>query len=90
MVCDCRKPKPGLLLRAAAELGLDLSRATLVGDKGSDLEAARAVGARAVLVLTGYGLGEWEYRRDTLPVTPDHVAEDLLGAVGWAIEGQRS
>ena len=46
--------------------------------------------ARAVLVLTGYGLGEWEYRRDTLPVTPDHVAEDLLGAVEWAIEGQRS
>src|SRR5437879_2708175 len=38
MACDCRKPKPGLLLRAAAELGLDLSRATLVGDKGSDLE----------------------------------------------------
>src|SRR5439155_937923 len=59
MACDCRKPKPGLLLRAAAELGLDLARATLVGDKGSDLEAARAVGARAVLVLTGYGLGEW-------------------------------
>jgi len=90
MACDCRKPKPGLLLRAAAELGLDLSRATLVGDKGSDLEAARAVGARAVLVLTGYGLGEWEYRRDALPVTPDHVAEDLLGAVEWAIEGQWS
>lgn len=89
MVCDCRKPKPGLLLRAATELGLDLGLSTLVGDKASDLAAARAVGARSVLVLTGYGLGEWEYRRDTFP-PPDHVAEDLLGAVGWVIEARRS
>ena len=87
MVCDCRKPKPGLLLRAASDLGLDLARSTLVGDKGSDLVAAHAVGARAVLVLTGYGLGEWEYRRGALPVQPDHVAEDLLGAADWAIKG---
>ena len=86
MVCDCRKPKPGLLLRAASDLGLDLGRSTLVGDKGSDLVAARAVGARPVLVLTGYGLGEWEYRRSALPVQPDHVADDLLGAADWAIE----
>jgi D-glycero-D-manno-heptose 1,7-bisphosphate phosphatase len=87
LVCDCRKPRPGLLLRAAAELGLDLERSILVGDKGSDLVAARAVGARAVLVLTGYGLGEWEYRLNALPAQPDHVAEDLLGAADWVIEG---
>ena len=87
MVCNCRKPKPGLLLHAASDLGLDLARSTLVGDKGSDLVAAHAVGARAVLVLTGYGLGEWEYRRGALPVQPDHVAEDLLGAADWAIRG---
>src|SRR5262245_17749615 len=87
MACECRKPKPGLLLRASADLGLDLERSTLVGDKGSDLVAARAVGARSVLVLTGYGLGEWEYRRGALPVQPDHVADDLLGAADWVIEG---
>jgi D-glycero-D-manno-heptose 1,7-bisphosphate phosphatase len=86
LVCDCRKPKPGLLLRAASDLGLDLERSTLVGDKGSDLVAARAVGTRAVLVLTGYGLGEWEYRRSALPVQPDHVADDLLGAADWVIK----
>jgi len=83
--CDCRKPRPGLLLRAAAELGLDLAASTVVGDKGSDLAAARAVGARAVLVLTGYGRGEWEYRRAALGVEPDHVAEDLLDAVEWVL-----
>ena len=87
-VCECRKPKPGLLLHAAADHGLDLSRSTLVGDKASDLVAARAVGARSVLVLTGYGLGEWECRRASFPVEPDHVAEDLLDAVQWVIAGR--
>jgi D-glycero-D-manno-heptose 1,7-bisphosphate phosphatase len=43
------------------------------------------VGAGAVLVLTGYGLGEWEYRRTAFEVEPDHVADDLLGAVDWAL-----
>jgi hypothetical protein len=83
--CECRKPKPGLLLRAAAELGLDLARSTMVGDKPSDLVPARAVGAGAVLVLTGYGLGEWEYRRAAFEVEPDHVATDLMDAVDWAL-----
>jgi D-glycero-D-manno-heptose 1,7-bisphosphate phosphatase len=83
--CDCRKPRPGLLQRAAAELGLDLAASVMVGDKPSDLLAARRVGMRGVLVLTGYGLGEWEYRRDRFAVEPDHVAEDLLDAVEWIL-----
>jgi D-glycero-D-manno-heptose 1,7-bisphosphate phosphatase len=86
--CECRKPKPGLLLRAAAELKLDLGRSTIVGDKASDLVPGRAVGAAAVLVLTGYGLGEWEYRRPHFEVEPDHVATDLLDAVDWALARQ--
>ncbi len=53
--CDCRKPRPGLLLRAAAELGLDLAASCMVGDKLSDLEAGAAAGCRTVLVRTGYG-----------------------------------
>ena len=83
--CDCRKPKPGLLTRAARELGLDLAASTMVGDKASDLESGRVVGARGVLVLTGYGQGDWEYRRDTFRVPPDHVADDLLDAVDWVL-----
>ncbi|HEY3187460.1 MAG TPA: HAD family hydrolase [Solirubrobacteraceae bacterium] len=83
--CDCRKPKPGLLLRAAKELDLDLAASTIVGDKASDLAVARPVGARGVLVLTGYGLGEWEYGRAHFAVAPDHVAADLLDAVEWII-----
>ena len=53
--CPCRKPRPGMLLAAAKDLDLDLGRSLLVGDKVSDLEAARAVGCRTVLVRTGYG-----------------------------------
>jgi D-glycero-D-manno-heptose 1,7-bisphosphate phosphatase len=83
--CDCRKPRPGLLLRAAAELDLDLLGSVMIGDKLSDVTAGRAVGAAGVLVLTGYGRGEWEYRRDGCNAKPDHVAEDLLDAVEWAL-----
>jgi D-glycero-D-manno-heptose 1,7-bisphosphate phosphatase len=86
--CECRKPKAGLLERAARELGLDLGASTMVGDKASDLDCGRAAGARAVLVLTGYGLGDWEYRRHAFRVPPDHVAEDLLDAVEWVLTRQ--
>jgi D-glycero-D-manno-heptose 1,7-bisphosphate phosphatase len=88
--CDCRKPKPGLLLRAARDLDLDLDDSYMVGDKASDLQVAPAVGARAILVLTGYGRGEWEHRREHFSVTPDHVAADLLDAVDWVIGGMRT
>jgi D-glycero-D-manno-heptose 1,7-bisphosphate phosphatase len=84
--CDCRKPAAGLLTRAAGEMDLDLRASTMVGDKASDLVPARAVGARAVLVLTGYGRGEWEYRRASFEPAPDMVAADLLEAVEWALE----
>lgn len=83
--CDCRKPEPGLLHRAAADLGLDLSRSWVVGDKISDVVTGRRVGASPILVLTGYGLGEWEYRRSRWPTEPDHVAGDLLEAVEWIL-----
>ena len=84
--CECRKPKAGLLERAARELGLDLASSTMIGDKASDLEAGRAAGTRAVLVLTGYGLGDWEYQREVFRVPPDYVADDLLAAVDWILE----
>ena len=86
--CDCRKPKPGLFLRAARDLDLDLSRSSVVGDKASDLAVAGRIGARSILVLTGYGLGEWEYGRAHFPVAPDHVATDLLDAVECVIARQ--
>jgi len=79
--CHCRKPKPGLLLQAAADLNLDLRRSFVIGDRTEDLEAARAVGAKAVLVLTGYGRGELEYVLPGRSVQPDFIAESLAEAV---------
>ena len=51
--CDCRKPAPGLLLRARDELGVDLSSAVMIGDQLSDIDAARAAGCRAILIDAG-------------------------------------
>jgi D-glycero-D-manno-heptose 1,7-bisphosphate phosphatase len=51
--CDCRKPAPGLLIRAAADLGLDLEQSWLVGDILNDIEAGRRAGCRTVLIDNG-------------------------------------
>lgn len=79
--CDCRKPKPGLILQAAAELDIDLGQSWMVGDRYGDIALAHAAGVRSALVLTGYGRGEWEYQRESWTRPPDLVAEDLFDAV---------
>jgi len=79
--CDCRKPRPGLLRRAEAELGADLRRSWVIGDRHSDLQLAWNVGARGALVKTGYGLGELSYLAPRWPRQPDLVAANLLEAV---------
>jgi D-glycero-D-manno-heptose 1,7-bisphosphate phosphatase len=56
--CDCRKGRPGMLLRAAEEHGIDLSRSFMIGDKAADVEAGEAAGCLPLLVLTGYGRAE--------------------------------
>lgn len=67
------------------ELGLDLAASYMIGDKISDVEVGKRVGLTSILVLTGYGLGEWEYRRREWRCTPDHVAADLFDAVQWIL-----
>jgi D-glycero-D-manno-heptose 1,7-bisphosphate phosphatase len=79
--CDCRKPKPGLLLRAARDYDIDLANSWMVGDRYSDIELAANAGVKSALVLSGYGRGEWEHQRDNWTIQPDLVAEDLLAAV---------
>ena len=84
--CQCRKPKPGMMLQAANELGLDLARSYLVGDRWSDLKAAAACGAKGVLVLTGYGRGDLEYIGPRQTIQPHFVAEDLEQAAAWILD----
>lgn len=80
--CGCRKPSPGMLLAAAREHCLDLSRSFMVGDKLSDLEAGLAAGCRPVLVRTGYGSAT-SPPEGTLEA-PDVLAAARLIADLWA------
>jgi histidinol-phosphate phosphatase family protein len=81
--CGCRKPEPGLALQAERDLGLDLARSFVIGDKCSDVDFGRGIGARSILVRTGYGV-EHEQR---CGARADAVADDLAQAAeiaaGW-------
>jgi D-glycero-D-manno-heptose 1,7-bisphosphate phosphatase len=74
-VCQCRKPSPGMLLKAAEDLNLDLSQSILVGDKLSDINAGKRAGlCITALVRSGHSFSEREALQTTI------VAEDLLDA----------
>ena len=71
--CDCRKPKPGMLLRAAKELSLDLKRSWMIGDAWSDVQAGQAAGVHStVMVKTGRGADQLSLPR------PENVTEFLV------------
>ncbi len=84
--CPCRKPKPGMLYKARDEFDIDLENSYVIGDKITDIELARNVGATGIFVLTGYGLGEYTYQRDSWKVEPDYIAKNLFDAVSWIFE----
>lgn len=69
--CDCRKPLPGMLLQAAADHAIDLTRSWMVGDKPVDIEAGKAAGCRPVLVMTGYGAETADSLPSEVPCYPD-------------------
>ena len=79
--CDCRKPKPGLISRAARDFDVDLTASWMLGDRYSDVELARNAGVKSMFVLSGYGRGEWEHQRANWTEQPDLVAGNLLEAV---------
>jgi D-glycero-D-manno-heptose 1,7-bisphosphate phosphatase len=72
--CACRKPRPGMLLAAARDLGLDLSRSVMVGDRWSDVRAGSAAGCLTILIDAPYN--------QRSRCTPDWVVPDLPGAAG--------
>jgi len=87
--CGCRKPKTGMLDRAAQEHSLDLQRSFVVGDRHGDVGLARNARARSVLVRTGYGEGELAWHAAKWPSQPDFVAEDLTQAADWILRQQK-
>jgi D-glycero-D-manno-heptose 1,7-bisphosphate phosphatase len=81
--CDCRKPKRGLVDRAARELGIDPTRSFIVGDRWLDIGLARTVGARGVLVRTGHGaIEEMQPPHD---LAADAIVDNLAGAASWVL-----
>ena len=85
--CDCRKPNPGMLLRAQQEFDVDLAESYVIGDKQIDVETAYGVGAKGILVLTGYGREEREKHRGSKH-QPHFVAESLIEAVEGIVSGE--
>jgi histidinol-phosphate phosphatase family protein len=82
--CDCRKPKTGLLERAALEFDIDLLSSFIVGDKYTDLKTGANAGCKTILVKTGYGRDEVE-KIESWDLKPDFIAQDLLEAARWIL-----
>lgn len=87
--CNCRKPAPGMLLQAAQDLNIDLTKSYLVGDRFRDMIAAKKAGVKGILVKTGYGqdfLQDDGPDKATAEAKPDFIAADILEAVKWILK----
>ena len=94
--CECRKPKPGMLIRAAREHHIELSSAYLIGDSATDIEAGQRAGTKAFLVLTGLGQKSYHHYINTKPYQytdrngyfPQKIFTNLYSATRWLISAQ--
>tara|TARA_B100000965_G_scaffold403748_1_gene432683 strand:- start:1869 stop:2426 length:558 start_codon:yes stop_codon:yes gene_type:complete len=75
--CNCRKPAPGMLLKAARKFGIGLGASFLIGDRHSDIEAGQRAGCRTVLIERGY--------REPVTTEPDFTTRSLQGASEWIL-----
>jgi D-glycero-D-manno-heptose 1,7-bisphosphate phosphatase len=76
--CDCRKPKPGMILRAGEKFGVDLGGSFMVGDRWRDIEAGRRAGCRTILIGDGYN--------ETFPYAPTIKLASLPAVASWIIQ----
>ena len=87
--CDCRKPKPGLIKRAADELSIDIKKSYMIGDKITDIHLADETGMKGVLVLTGYGKKDYDIIKKDRLKAPAYIARDLYDAVKWILRDKK-
>jgi D-glycero-D-manno-heptose 1,7-bisphosphate phosphatase len=78
--CDCRKPRPGMLLRAARDLGIDLGQSWMVGDRWRDIDCGKAAGCRTIFIDRGY--------KEELRAKPDYRAGTLREAASIILKGK--
>lgn len=91
-VCNCRKPSPGMLLQASEELSIDLLHSYFIGDRLNDIETGKKVGAKGILVRTGYGTDTLQNKgpdREKPDNKPDFIAMDILEAVHWILQDRK-
>lgn len=88
--CDCRKPKTGLIDMACESFDINLSNSYVVGDRYIDMELAHRIHLDGIMIKTGYGLGEIEHILPKKPIKPIHIAGDLLDAVRWIIDREKT
>jgi len=88
--CDCRKPKTRMLEKAKERFGLDFSQSYVVGDKLMDIELGKKVGAKTILVLTGYGRKERKKIKYQTKSLPDMVVDNLFEATRWVEQDLKS
>ena len=81
--CECRKPRPGMIRQAERDLGIDSTGSYVIGDRWLDVRLAHAVGARGILVRTGYGATEEHEPPEG--VVADAVVDNLIDAVSWLL-----
>jgi D-glycero-D-manno-heptose 1,7-bisphosphate phosphatase len=80
--CDCRKPKPGMLVRGAAAYGVDLQRSYMVGDRWRDVDAGMTAGCRTIWI-------DFNYDEPEPSVSPDARVKSLSEAVDWILKSER-
>jgi D-glycero-D-manno-heptose 1,7-bisphosphate phosphatase len=88
MDCRCRKPATGMADDAAKRFHLDLKSSCVVGDSYRDMRLAFNIGARSIMLMTGYGKGEYVHHRKNWPRLPDEIARNLSEAVEIILDGQ--
>ena len=76
--CDCRKPKPGMIIQAARDHDIDLKKSYMIGDRYKDIVFGNNLNLRTGFVMTGYGKGEYIYQKHQWKRQPDLTAENLL------------
>lgn len=90
LICECRKPQPGLLRRAERDFGIDLPRSFMVGDRLTDIEAGQRAGCRTVWVQTGKHTAPRIQTAEPLgmkePIQPDYTCPGLKRAAQWILE----
>ncbi len=78
--CDCRKPKPGMLITAKKEFNLSLENSYLIGDRYKDIQFGKNNNLKTIMVMSGYGLGEFTFQKENWPNHPDFICKNVLDA----------